>query len=205
MSSLRKRVASLSVAALAAVPVIARPAAADTYQLDYVSTSNSNIDRAVYADGSVMVYGSTCLVTGGGPCYRTYDHGEQTSVSSVQPTLATDNGSACSFSVAGIEESGRCNGNYEAFSISGSDPLAKFMTPGVYAGALDDPTLVYSDPYQNIAALFLNGTGDVVFEDTGSDEIWQGYDTTPTPEPGTMLLVLSGAGVGLVGVRRIAG
>ena len=101
-----------------------------------LSAANGNVDRAVYADGSAMVAGSSCAATNGDPCYKTYDHGTLTGITPAQPQTAWDNGSACSFTVAGYGVAGRCNGNYEAFAFSQSNPLAQVLTPGVYAGAV---------------------------------------------------------------------
>lgn len=182
----------------------ARPALADTYSVYTVSLANGNIDQAVFGDGTAMVYGSSCGA-GGDRCYKTYDHGQLATVSSTQPATAWDNGSACTFSVAGYQVSGRCNGNYEAFAFSMSNPLAKVMAPGLYAGALDDLGLVYGSPYQDLAAVFLNSHGDLAFADTGLEELYQAYNTTPAPEPGSMVLLVTGLGMGVLLQRRVLG
>ncbi len=192
----------MSVLAMGALG--ARPAVADSYAVYQLSIANGNVNRAVYDDGTTMVYGAACGVSGDA-CYKTYDHGTIATVSATQPATAWDNGSACSFSVAGYGVSGRCNGNYEAFSFSGSDPLAQVMAPGLYAGALDDLGLVYGSAYQDIAAVFLNSHGDLAFADTGLEELYQAYNTTPTPEPGSVVLLVTGLTAGALLQRRVLG
>lgn len=182
----------------------ARPAVADSYAVYTLSIANGNIDRAVYGDGTTMVSAAGCGWNGDA-CYTTYDHGKAATVSATQPGTAWDNGSACSFSMAGYQVSGRCNGNYEAFSFSESDPLAKLMAPGLYAGALDDLGLVYGSAYNDIAAVFLNSHGDLAFENTGLEEIYQAYNTTPAPEPGSMVLLVTGLAAGALLQRRVLG
>lgn len=183
----------------------ARPAAADTYALYNLSAANGNTDRAIYDNGTAMVYGSTCAATNFDPCYKTYDHGGLAAVSVTQPATAWDNGSACTFSVAGYRTSGVCNGNYQAFSFSASNPLAQVLAPGVYAGAFDDPGLIYSTGFNSIANLLLDSHGDIAFADTQLEEIYQAYNTTPTPEPGTIALLGTGLGLGLMLQRRVLG
>lgn len=183
----------------------ARPAAADTYALYTLSAANGNSDRAIYDDGTAMVYGSTCAATSGDPCFKNYDHGSLMTLSASQPATAWDNGTACTFSVAGYQTSGRCNGNYHAFSFGASDPLAQLLAPGVYAGAFDDPGLIYGTAFHSIANLLLNSHGDIAFADTQLEEVYQAYNTTPAPEPGTMVLLATGLGLGVMLQRRVLG
>lgn len=197
----------LGVCSIAAAAMLcaARPAAADTYALYTLSAANGNTDRAIYDDGTTMVYSASCAATSWNPCYKTYDHGGLASLSATQPATAWDNGTACTFSVAGLQTSGICNGNYHAFSFSASNPLAQLMSPGVYAGALDDLGLIYSTAFSSISNLLLNSHGDIAFADTQREELYQAYNTTPTPEPGTLLLLATGLGLGAIVQRKVLG
>ena len=207
MFSMRK---CLGVAAVLAAGVLgsgARFAVADSYQLYDLGVANSNAPRGIYADGSVTISGqSYCDGVGGvgAYCYKTYDHGSEISIADAPPPTAYDSGFACSPTLLGYREYGQCNGNYEIVFVSAADPLASLWTPGVYAGAVDDLGLIDATGY-GIGTLMVNGKGDVAFQDGALEENYQGYNTTPAPEPGTLVLLLSGCGLGLVGVRRVTG
>lgn len=193
----------LSVLAVGALG--ARPAVADSYAVYSVVTDNGRSTVGIYGDGRSLVWATGCVETNYDACYRTFDHGQLANISATQPTQAFDNGWACTFSVAGFQEAGRCNGNYQAFTVSTFDPLTTLMKPGIYAGALGDPALLMSDAYESAAPMFLNSRGDVLFDDIEQEQIYQAYNTTPTPEPGSMVLLVTGLGAGALLQRRVLG
>ena len=190
---------------LASGSLCVRPALADSYQVYSMTHDDGWSATGIYSDGSAVVFKNACTPNSWNPCFVGYAQGAAQWSAPTLPGVSFDNATACSFSVAGLRESGLCNGNYEAFVVSESNPLSSLMTPGFYAGALDDPTMLLADRYASTSHMDLNSRGDVLFDDVGQEEIYQAYNTTPAPEPAPAVLLATGAAACFLLQRRVLG
>lgn len=182
-----------------------RTAVADTYSTEYLAIGNANGPVGIYADSSVLIHFGFCAEEAGNACYRHYQDGPTTS-SLTEPNIPFDNGINCAVSFSGFQEYGRCNGNYDVFSFSISDPLSQQLKPGIYAGEVGGwQSLIYSSSFPGLTALDLNQQGSVLFESGTAESIYEAYNTTPAPEPGSMVLLVTGLAAGVLVQRRVLG
>jgi hypothetical protein len=183
-----------------------KPVLADTYQIFNLGNS-----------GGVNFYGmddsATVVLTFTGPlppctinCYETFVDGVSTGLSGTPPGLGYDNGTPCTPAVppGGSVDEGVCNSGRDAFTGT----LAPSQTrPNVYVGSFPDISFLASGgagpvPPGGTLFLFLNSQGDIVWEDSFSENWYLAVDTTTdVPEPGSILLLGTGA-LGLLGTRR---
>ena len=132
--------------------------------------------------------------------YETFVNGMLVSETTSAPT-SLDNGSSCAPSTPGGFQlaAARCNGSLQALDgwDFANDPNQH--TPKLYAG---------SDLANDYVAtgggglLFLNSSGDLAWDDVYTDTIFEAIPTSPTPEPGSLALLASGA-VALAGGIRL--
>ena len=63
--------------------------------------------------------------------------------------------------------------------------------------------MIYGGSYAILSPIYLNDVGDVVFDDVSVEEIYERKAPATTPEPGSWVLLLTGAALGLTLHRRI--
>lgn len=167
-----------------------------------IDDNGKNLD-GIYDDGSFLLHVDSCSETDDNPCYRRYGSGSPIGTLT-PPNIPFDNGTACTVEVEGYSAAGHCNGDYEIFAFTHFDPLAKLLQPGLYG--LDEdgiPVFLLNDPYAVTSPLDLNDHGAFAFDDVNDEYIYSGGTPATTPEPGTWVLLLTGAALGLTLHRRI--
>ena len=183
-------VATMFISALVLVtPTLAHADGYTTYALGGLASSdNGHNIEGIYTNGNVLVEN----VSAG--TMTSYTDGVGTTV--VDPSMAFDNGSACTVMFEAVSTKGRCNGSFEAVNIkSGYDT-------SLYAGTAGDFSLLTSTSAGGIGNFYINSVGDVAFDNTYTEQLFQSY-AAPTPEPGTWVLLLTGAGAAFIGQRRL--
>jgi PEP-CTERM motif len=195
-----------TLAALALIAIAAPVRSyADTYQIFQLESDQDYFFYGMDDAGDVAFERSP--PTGPcGPvsvCYFTYVNDVFTGATSTVPTFTADDGTPCSAIVAPPGSAGDavCNNGREAFT-------------GDYTGALQHST-VYTglDPADALpvyggGVIYMNSLGDIVFDDIYDEEFFEAVDTSttgtlnPTPEPGSLFLVGTGALAALGTLRR---
>jgi PEP-CTERM motif len=176
---------------------------ADTYQIYNLTYDGARFFYGITDSGTVVLRNSTnpdsCLALS--VCYDTYVGGVLTAESASPPSLAYDDGTACT--IAGLPlgtlvASAVCNGGHEAFvAIYPGDPSHDLYTgPDLAAGALAPSD---SSPLPQLTA-----TGDIVWDDGLNDEFMEAVDltTAEVPEPSSMVLLGTGIIAVLGSIRR---
>jgi len=186
------------VAASALLLVFARSASADTYQIFNLGSDEgyfvSGFDNSgtVVMDDAGRCYPNTC--------FQTFVDGVSTGLSTNAPTIALDKGTPCAPSApSGMTVSaGVCDAGREAFEGYSNGQRAE----GVYTGP-DLSDLIYTQSTGG-GDIYLNGVGDIVFNDPNKELWYEAIDvstaTSPTPEPGSFLLL--GTGVAALATLR---
>jgi|GEM_PF-2832082 len=173
---------------------------ADSYQIFNLGNADSNSVYGIDTAGDVVIRGAT----GCGDlfyCYKTYTDGMESSVSAAAPILDYDNGTACMPAVGA--DKAACDNGYEAFGLNhqvfaGTDGAASYL----YSGTVD--------------AIALNSAGDFAWTDGRDEYNFEAIDLTtdrpaslsadlsprPVPEPGSLLLLATGALGGAATLRR---
>jgi len=139
--------------------------------------------------------------------YETFVDGVFTGPSGTPPALAYDNGTPCTPAVppGGSVGQGICNNGRDAFT---GKLAASQMFPNVYVGSFPNISFLAPgglDPVPPSGGpqfIFMNSQGDIVFEDDFTENWNLAIDTTTDiPEPGSILLLGTGA-LGLLGAIR---
>ena len=164
---------------------------ADTYQVYDIGDGGNRYVQGINAKGDVLFYNGNA-----GPLYSVFDHGTAVKSSTSPIPFTKDDGTACTVAYGGASYAGLCNGAYEAFAIHYANPNS-----GLYVGR-GGVFNVLDAGNSFVQPFFLNALGDLGYTDIGKDESFQAYNT-PTPEPGTWVMLLTGVGVAFVGQRKL--
>ena len=178
-------------------------ARADTYKIYDLGEANPfgvyGIDNA----GTVVIRGASAAKCGTSMpfalCYYTWTDGVNTAQSTVAPTLAYDNGTACAVTgVPGVPD-GTCNNGRQYYFNRFETPL----TAGIFSGP--DPLTDLVAQTESADILVLNAVGDVAWTSGAAEENYEAVDLTTRaaimPEPGSLALLGTGA-LGAVGMLR---
>jgi hypothetical protein len=199
--------AVIAIAALRST--LPTPALADTFQIFNLGPSNDRNIFGIDTSGAVVI---SMPLFG---LYKTYVDGVLTNSSTTIPNLIYDNGTACIPTVSppvtwspGIGNT-RCNNGHEVYTGLYPDPSnPNSFSFGIFTGPditdrLTDPAmpLVASSP---LDAVVMNASGDFIWVDGRFDIFFEAIDltTAPTPEPGSILLVGTGALAAAAAMRR---
>ena len=133
-------------------------------------------------------------------CYRTYVDGVNVGgLSPMPPDLVYDNGTPCFPGVppGGSVIHGVCNNGLSAFTgFVSSGPLR----PSVYVGSFSDISFLAPG---GDSFIYMNGEGDVVFDDVFTENWYLALDTTTDiPEPSGIILLGTGMLAALGLIRR---
>ena len=188
---------SLGAAAMLAVACglgTSSSAFADSYTVYDIGDGGNRYVQGIDAKGDVLFYNGNGATYN--PLYSVFDHGTAVQSSTSPIPFTKDDGTACTIAYGGRSHAGLCNGAYEAFAITIANPNV-----GLYVGR-DGVFNVLDARYSFIKPFYLNGSGDVGYTDIAGDQSFQAYNT-PTPEPGTWVLLLTGVGAAFVGQRKL--
>ena len=172
-----------------------RSAKADTYQIIKLDSDQARFFYAMDDRGNVVLH----LPGGCGftidDCYTTYHYGVLTDITGFAPSIVSDSGVACTpDALSGLtvyQTYAMCNNGryvYTAFS------------PEVRGGVYTDQGILYGG---GLGRVFINGNGDIVFDDVFSEYFYEAIDiTNQAPEPNSIYLLFTGVLASLGIVKR---
>ncbi len=169
---------------------------ADTYQIFTLYSDDVQFYGMDDSGTVVLNFSPFCPQS----CYRTYVDGVNVGgLSPTPPDLVYNDGTPCTPAVppGGSVIHGVCNNGLSAFTgYVSSGPLR----PSVYVGS--DPDISFLAPGGD-SFIYMNGEGDVVFDDVFTDYWYLALDTTTDiPEPRGIILSGTGMLVALGVIRR---
>ncbi|HEY4380192.1 MAG TPA: PEP-CTERM sorting domain-containing protein [Acidobacteriaceae bacterium] len=161
---------------------------ADTYQIFNLGSDQGIFFYGMNDSGLVVLDNPVASACGLSTCYYSFLNGIGTGTSATAPIFTADNGSSCtpSLPAGGSLNHASCNNGLVAWTgkLTGGQVM-----PNVYTGAAN--TDIFSTGGEGL--LFINGLGDIVFDDHLSQDWYEAVDlTTLVPEPGSILLLATG-------------
>jgi hypothetical protein len=196
-------VATAAVIAITASEFIApTPALADTFAIFNLGTDNGYSIYGIDTSGTVVIESFQPAPGLGDILYQTYLDGALISSARTIPNLNYDNGTPCTPTVSapvtwssGIGQT-RCNNGHEVY-FGTFPPFGR----GIFTGP--DITDLLPGP-GTLDQVAMNASGDFVWADGRDELFFEAIDltTAPTPEPGSILLVGTGALAAAAAMRR---
>lgn len=180
---------------------VSTPAFGDTYQV-----------FPLWIDAGISFYsmddsGNVALIRPGGfpgvDAYYTFHYGVPTALfTPIVPTFMDDQGTSCTPAVpsGGYVLGGVCNNGRDVFTgaLSGGQ-----VFPGLYSGSFPDIDTIVASRFGGDGGLYMNSNGDIVIDDIYTENWYFFLDTsTSVPEPGSIILVGTGALTMLGAIRR---
>lgn len=191
--------ASVVAVGLALLSTCARADTYTTIQIGVLNAGSAGVAGIDDAGNALYINNS------GNQYYSIYaPDGEVTYRGNTRPAFfVPDDGSSCPVSYMGNTYQGVCNNGYEAVGITSPFNSVPIVNTFVIGHDGTFTTLNLGNPGRLIfqGRTNLNSSGDVAFSVVGQEDSFLAHNTTPTPEPSTWALLLTGVGL-ISAVRR---